>query len=101
LLRGIKEDNADIETCYPVGDMKLAGALILHALPGGKCVYLVHKGPYEHLSRSYAKVMDYIQKKKYQVSLPIREIYRKGPGMIFRGNPKNYLTEIQIMILPE
>jgi DNA-binding transcriptional MerR regulator/DNA gyrase inhibitor GyrI len=96
-----KEDDADIETCYPVGDMKQKGELIIHRLPAGRCVCLVHKGPYDQLSRSYAKVMDHIQKKKYQVLLPIREIYRKGPGMIFRGNPKNYLTEIQIMISQE
>jgi DNA-binding transcriptional MerR regulator len=96
-----KEDDADIETCYPVGDMKQTGALVIHRLPAGRCVCLMHKGPYEHLSRSYAKIMDYIQKKNYQVLLPIREIYRKGPGMIFRGNPKNYLTEIQIMISQE
>jgi DNA-binding transcriptional MerR regulator/effector-binding domain-containing protein len=93
-----KEDDADIETCYPVGDIKQTQELAFHQLPGGKCVYLVHKGPYENISRSYARIMDHIQKKQYQVSLPIREIYRKGPGMIFRGNPKNYLTEIQIMI---
>jgi effector-binding domain-containing protein len=29
---------------------------------------------------------------------PSREIYLKGPGMIFKGNPKNYLTEIQIFL---
>ncbi len=93
-----KEDDADIETCFPVGNIKKAGDLILHQLSGGKCVYLIHKGPYDQLSRSYAKIMDYIQKKKYHTLTPIREIYVKGPGMIFRGNPKNYLTEIQIMI---
>jgi effector-binding domain-containing protein len=88
-----KEDGADIENCFPVTEMKASGPLIVHKLPGGKCVHLVHKGPYEHLSRSYAKIMDYIQKKNYS-----REIYLKGPGMIFRGNPKNYLTEIQILV---
>jgi hypothetical protein len=31
---------------------------------------------------------------------PMREIYVKGPGMILRGNPKNYLTEIQILVEP-
>jgi DNA-binding transcriptional MerR regulator/effector-binding domain-containing protein len=95
-----REDDADIETCYPVAsNMKMAGELILHKLPGGKCVSLIHKGPYENLNRSYAKIMEYIQKRKYETALPIREIYLKGPGMIFRGNPKNYLTEIQIIIL--
>jgi len=96
-----KEDDADIETCFPVSDMKPTGSMVLHKLPGGKCVYLVHKGPYEQISRSYAKIMDYIQKKNYKTLLPSREIYLKGPGMIFRGNPKNYLTEIQIMILQD
>jgi hypothetical protein len=28
--------------------------------------------------------------------LPTREVYVKGPGLIFKGNPKNYLTEIQL-----
>jgi DNA-binding transcriptional MerR regulator/effector-binding domain-containing protein len=95
-----RENDADIETCYPVaGGIKKSGDLILHKLPAGKCVSLIHKGPYENLNRSYAKIMEYIQKKKYETALPIREIYLKGPGMIFRGNPKNYLTEIQIFIL--
>jgi hypothetical protein len=26
----------------------------------------------------------------------MREVYVKGPGLIFKGNPKNYLTEIQL-----
>jgi hypothetical protein len=34
------------------------------------------------------------------VALPTREVYHKGPGMIFRRNPKTYLTEIQIPIEP-
>jgi effector-binding domain-containing protein len=94
-----KENDADIETCYPVaGDIKKSADLILHKLPGGKCVSLIHKGSYENLSRSYAKIMEYIQNKKYETVLPVRERYLKGPGMIFRGNPKNYLTEIQIFI---
>jgi effector-binding domain-containing protein len=34
--------------------------------------------------------------RKLNLALPTREIYLKGPGMIFKGNPKNYLTEIQL-----
>jgi hypothetical protein len=29
--------------------------------------------------------------------LPFRESYIKGPGLIIKGDPKNFLTEIQIM----
>ena len=57
-----------------------------------------YTGPYDQLGRSYAKVLDYVREKGYEVLVPTREIYHKGPGMIFRGNPKNYLTEIQMLI---
>ncbi len=93
-----REEDADIETCFPVGNMKSSGALSVHTLPGGRCVYLVHKGPYENIGRSYAKAMAYIERKGYKPLIPSREIYLKGPGMIFKGNPKNYLTEIQFVI---
>jgi DNA-binding transcriptional MerR regulator/effector-binding domain-containing protein len=93
-----KDDDADIETCFPVHTIPAPGALMLHRLPGGKCVYLIHRGRYELIGRSYEKLMQYIQKKKYPTLLPSRELYLKGPGMIFRGNSRNYLTEIQILI---
>jgi effector-binding domain-containing protein len=43
-------------------------------------------------------VFDYLREKGYTATLPTREIYLKGPGMIFKGNPKKYLTEIQVVI---
>ena len=42
--------------------------------------------------------MAYLKQKGYKATAPSREIYLKGPGMIFRGNPKNYLTEIQMVV---
>jgi len=93
-----REDDADIESCFPVGPISSSDEVLVHRLPGGRCVYLVHHGAYDQLSRSYARIMQYIQDHHLDMILPIREIYLKGPGMIFRGNPKNYLTEIQIMV---
>ncbi|NIM18127.1 MAG: MerR family transcriptional regulator, partial [Candidatus Aminicenantes bacterium] len=29
--------------------------------------------------------------------LPTREQYLKGPGMIFRGNPKKYVTRLMML----
>jgi effector-binding domain-containing protein len=46
---------------------------------------------YHQLPRSYGRIFDYIKEKKLKAVAPIREIYLKGPGMIFKGNPKNYL----------
>ena len=93
-----KEEDADIESCFPVNKPIETQGISSHILPGGKCVTLIHKGPYEHLSRSYERIYGYVTRKKYRVLLPIREVYVKGPGMLFKGNPKNYLTEIQLLV---
>ncbi len=93
-----KEEDADIETCMPVRKGKNVNGITVRELSGGRAVSLIHKGPYENLNRSYKKIMDYIKEKGYTPKLPSREIYVKGPGMIFKGKPENYLTEIQILI---
>ncbi|MDP6447730.1 MAG: GyrI-like domain-containing protein [Pirellulaceae bacterium] len=69
-------------------------------MPGGRCATLLHRGPYEEIGRAYAKIIAYINERGYTVALPTREVYLKGPGMIFRGNPQNYLTEIQMIVTP-
>lgn len=93
-----RETDADFEACMPVRKGKPVEGISIRELPGGRCVSLVHKGPYSELNRSYAKIMMYIKEKGYEVLSPTREVYLKGPGMLFRGNPKNYLTEIQMLV---
>jgi len=72
--------------------------LLLQELPGGTFISLIHRGPYTELGKSYERLFAYLHQKGLQAQLPSREIYLKGPGMIFRGNPKNYLTEIQVPV---
>ncbi len=93
-----KEEDADFESCLPVRKGEDTDGITIRELKGGKCVTLIHKGPYEELGTAYQKIMEYIKEKGYKTTLPTREIYLKGPGMIFKGNPKNYLTEIQYML---
>ncbi len=93
-----KETDADFETCFPIRKGTSEEDISVRELKGGKCVSLIHKGPYEELSGSYKKIFAYINEKGYKTVLPSREIYLKGPGMILRGNPNNYLTEIQILL---
>ena len=93
-----KEDDADIEACMPIRKQVEAEGISVRQLPGGRCLALLHKGPYEQLGRSYSKILQYVKQKGYETILPTREVYLKGPGMLFRGNPKNYLTEIQILL---
>jgi DNA-binding transcriptional MerR regulator/effector-binding domain-containing protein len=92
------ETDADFEACMPVRAGKSTREIQVRELPGGRYVSLYHLGPYEELGRSYAKILGYIRDKGYECTTPTREIYHKGPGMIFRGNPKKYLTEIQFLV---
>ncbi len=93
-----KEDDADFETCFPIRQGKEIEGISARELLGGRCVSLLHRGPYEELGRSYAKIMAYVKEKGFEVVAPTREVYVKGPGAIFKGNPKNYLTEIQMLV---
>jgi effector-binding domain-containing protein len=93
-----KEDDADLEPCFPVRKGGIAEGISIRELEGGRAVTLIHKGPYENIGESYKRLFDYIHQKKYSTLLPSREVYLKGPGMILRGNPRNYLTELQVMI---
>ena len=93
-----KEEGADFEPCIPVRKGKEVEGISVRELKGGKCVSLIHKGPYETLKDSYCKLFGYLGEKRYKAVLPTREVYRKGPGLIFKGNPNNYLTEIQVLI---
>lgn len=93
-----KEDGADIEVCFPIRKRKEIAGLTVRDLPGGACLSLLHVGPYDELKDSYAILRDYVQQHGAKVILPTREVYHKGPGMIFRGNPRNYRTEILYML---
>ncbi len=93
-----KENDADIEGGFPVSKTISGKEISCRVLPGGNAVTLIHKGPYEKLGESYEMIFAYIRKKGYTPIIPGREVYIKGPGMIFRGNPEKYITEIQILV---
>lgn len=93
-----RENDADFEACMPIRKTKAVEGVSVRELPGGRCVSLVHRGPYEQLGRSYAHVFQYVNDHKYKALSPTREVYIKCAGMFFKGNPKNYLTEIQILV---
>lgn len=93
-----KEDDADFEAYFPVRQGVKANGVAVRELDGGRFVSLLHRGPYEELGRSYEKALRYARERGHEVLLPTREVYIKGPGMIFKGNPRKYLTEILLPI---
>lgn len=91
-----KEENADIEACIPIKKEINADKINCRVLKGGQALTLIHKGPYPTIGKSYKILIDYINKNNLTIQTPTRDIYLKGPGMIFKGNPHKYITEIQV-----
>ena len=92
-----REDDANFEPCVPVRKAPQVAGVSIRELAGGRCLALPHRGPYDELGRSYQRLIRFAKERGYELKLPSREVYLKGPGMIFKGNPKKYLTEIQIL----
>ena len=59
---------------------------------------VIHRGPYEYIHLAYQALMSWVESNGYQIAGPDREIYMKGPGQISKGNPKDYITEIQMPV---
>ena len=98
LDEGYKEGNANIEVCISIKkriDTKDAEYKIL---PPTKVISTIHIGPYDQVGNAYKRLLDYKNENNIEFKEPCREIYIKGPGMIFRGNPKKYITEVQFPI---
>jgi effector-binding domain-containing protein len=93
-----RADDANFEPCIPVRKEVPAEGIVYHDLPDGKCLSLMHRGPYEQLSRSYARILQHLKRRGFEFTLPTREVYHRGPGMLLRGNPQKYVTEIQLPI---
>lgn len=94
---GYKEDGADIETAVPIRKGKQVPGINIRELAGGDAISLIHKGPYGSIGRTYEKLSQYAKEQELSYAAPVRQIYLKGPGLIFK-NPKNYLTEVVYLL---
>jgi DNA-binding transcriptional MerR regulator len=94
-------EEADIEACVPTRGAVHGKWVKARELPGITAVCTTHTGNYASLNLAYKAVLDYTGEQGLQCLLPSREIYHQGPGLIFRGNPHKYVTEIVIPVQPE
>ena len=87
-------ENADIELCIPIKEYMTSTDIECKVLPEIKALHTIHYGSYDTLYLAYRAVFNYANTHNLRILKPIREIYIKSPGMIFKGNPDNYITEI-------
>jgi DNA-binding transcriptional MerR regulator len=97
--------DSDFEPYFPIKDLKeakrekiIAQGISVREIAGGRALTLIHCGPYDKVSPTYAKLFQAARTRNLNVRLPTREVYIKGPGMIFKGNPENYVTEVQMLV---
>jgi DNA-binding transcriptional MerR regulator len=90
------EDGADLELCVPTKKKVSHPDVTAQTLPAVKAICTTHVGSYEKLHNAYKALTDYANERGLSMVTPSREIYVKGPGMVFRGNEDNYITEIII-----
>lgn len=87
-------EQADMELFLPVKKQVSANTVNCRYLPAVKAVCTTHYGSHEMLHFAYKALFHYVNEHGISVITPFREIYVKGPGMVFKGNPQNYVTKI-------
>lgn len=90
------KEEADIELCVPTTRLISDISVTAKTLSAIKAISTIHKGSYSTLNLAYKTLIDYAAKHNLTCLPPSREVYIKGPGMIFKGNENNYITEIII-----
>ena len=61
----------------------------------GEAAEILHVGSYDKEGPTVERLHAFIKAQGYEISGPHEEIYIKGPGMIFAGDPNTYETVIR------
>ncbi len=92
-----KEEDADIE-CFIILKKKIQlkdpSYATVRTIPEFRAISLIHHGAYDRLGRSYERIFHHVQEHNEKYTIPTGELYLKGPGIFFRGNPERYRTRI-------
>lgn len=93
-----RENDANFEAAVEIKSAVSRPEIDCRVLEGGRAFCVMHRGPYNRLSEAYQKLFAAVKREGVAVRQPTREAYHKGPGMILKGNPERYLTEVQFLI---
>ncbi|MBE6831230.1 MAG: GyrI-like domain-containing protein [Ruminococcaceae bacterium] len=85
----------DMELCVPTAETPNENGVTVKKFPRVKAVCVTHIGPYESMQNAYQAIDRYARENHLILQPPFREVYIKGPGMLLKGNPDKYITEIQ------
>jgi hypothetical protein len=66
--------------------------------PYGEVAEILHAGSYDTEEPTIRKLMQFIKNSGYEIAGEHEEEYLKGPGLLFRGDPRKYLTIIRYRV---
>lgn len=75
-------------------------ALSIEMWEYGMVAEVLHVGPYSDEGPIVDKLHHFIETNGYRICGAHEEEYLKGPGMLFKGNPKSYYTIIRYQVEP-
>jgi effector-binding domain-containing protein len=84
----------EMELCVPTAENPKVNGVTVKDMPRIKAVCVTHIGSYETMQYAYEAIDRYAQENNLTLQPPFREVFIKGPGMIIKGNPNKYITEI-------
>lgn len=92
-----KEKDILVEICESVTEeQEDTEVLKFKKIPGVKAACIFHRGSYDRLSESYARILKYIEDNDYTICGNIRESYIDGVWN--KDHAEQWLTEIQIPV---
>jgi len=95
-----KEENIKVRYCQAVikekEPFKESDSIKFMDIPECACICIYHKGAYDELGKSYAKILKYIEENNYEIVDYPRECYIDG--IWNKEDVSDWLTEIQIPI---
>ncbi len=84
----------EMELCVPTAETPNSNGITVKDIPRIRAVCATHVGPYDTMQCAYEAINRYAQENNLTLRPPFREVYIKGPGMLLKGNPDKYITEI-------
>lgn len=84
----------EMELCVPTAETPSGNGIEVKEMPRVKAICATHTGSYETLNDAYAAIDRYVFENDLKLMPPFREVFIKGPGMMRKGNPEKYVTEI-------
>ena len=94
--------SALFEVCLPVqGDVEGDARVTVKDLPECTVASVVVKGPYSEIPARYSEMLAWISANGWEITAPPREVYISRPDAKGKGDPNEFVTEIQFPINPD